>query len=52
MMIALRGKPTEPGKADGCSTTKTTSAITTEPAARDEMISTMSATVGYRQTRR
>ena len=52
MTSALRGKPTDPGNADGCITTKMRIVMITDPAASDETTNAASDTVGYRQTRR
>ncbi|MCA1572841.1 MAG: hypothetical protein LC798_21620 [Chloroflexi bacterium] len=46
MTIALRGKPTVPGNAHGCRTTKMSSVMISDPAASAETMSAPSATVG------
>ncbi len=46
MMIALRGKPTVPGNAHGCMTTKMRIVMITDPAASEETTRAASETVG------
>ena len=46
MMIALRGKPTLPGNAQGTITTKMTIVMITDPAASEPTMRAASAIVG------